>query len=102
MYKEFIRKHLSKEYGYLWEYVETDYLSLEDLLFLIPNNVKKRNHIPMTRVSPKRKAKHKREVKAKIQFAPLGVILEEIINNTIPKEWQNNQFFGKFVEIEYV
>lgn len=100
MYEEFIRKHLPKKYDYLWEYVGTKWLALDDLLFLIPNNVKKRNHIPMTRVTAKRKSKYKKERKSSIFHASLYKIIEEMIDNVLPKEWQDNSFYGKFVDIK--
>jgi hypothetical protein len=97
--KEFIYEYWGKtELG--CRMIESDNVSDLDLLFLIPNNVKKRYGLPLTRISGKKKRKQKHQRKRSILSFELFDIIEEIIEETIRSKWSDNELFGEFVEIK--
>ena len=72
-------------------------LSTEDWYFLIPNNVKRRNGLPTTRISKKRKSAYKKRYKQFLSFKLFNIvdsIVEEMINNNI------DNFYNNFVEVK--
>lgn len=82
--------------------IKSNNVSDLDLLFLIPNNVKKRLGLPLTRISGKKKRERKCWQTGFILSYKLFDIIEETIVNTIPSEWTNSEFFGEFVEVKNV
>ena len=73
----------------------TDY----DLLFLIPNNVKRRHGLPVTRTYGKRKSVIKKDRKRFLSSFYLFDIISELVEELIPKKW-NEEFFMEFVDIK--
>lgn len=82
--------------------IKSNHISDLDLLFLIPNNVKKRLGLPLTRISGKKKREQKRQQTRFILSYKLFDIIEEILVNEITSKWTNSEFFGEFVEIKNV
>lgn len=83
--------------AYIYEYwgrteigrkmIESDRVSESDLLFLMPNNVKKMHGLPMTRVTAKRKSHYKRIRKRMILSFSLFEMIEEIIEDILPQTY---------------
>ena len=95
-YKELIYKYWGKtELGR--RMIASNNVSESDLFFLIPNNVKRMHGFPPARTIKKKKAKYKEIKKHHILTFDLFDLLEEIIEETLPKEIQNN--LNTFVEI---
>ena len=80
--------------------LESKYVSDLDLLFLIPNNVKRRNGIPTTRICGKNKRKQKRDKRKIILSFQLFDIISEIIEETLPQ--QIDEHFRTFVEVKNI
>ena len=95
--------------AYIYEYwgrteigrkmIKSDRVSESDLLFLMPNNVKKMHGLPMTRVAAKRKSHYKRLRKRMILSFRLFEIIEDVIDEILPQTY-NEEFFGQFVEFK--
>ena len=79
--------------------IASDSVSDDDLLFLIPNNVKRRHGLPVTRIYGKRKSVIKRNRKRKILSFKLFDIISDIIEELIPQAC-NSKFFMQFVDIK--
>lgn len=77
--------------------LKSEFVSDLDLLFLIPNNVKRRNGFPTTRICGKNKRKQKRDKRRIILSFPLFEIISEIIEETLPQ--QIDESFGTFAEV---
>jgi hypothetical protein len=77
--------------------LKSKFVSDLDLLFLIPNNIKRRNGFPTTRICGKNKRKQKRDKRRIILSFPLFEIISEIIEETLPQ--QIDEGFGTFVEV---
>lgn len=75
-------------------------VSDSDLLFLIPNNVKKMHGLPVTRMSGKKKRKKKIQRKRLILSFKLFDLIEEVVERTIVSTWSQNDFFDKFVDVK--
>lgn len=75
-------------------------VSDSDLLFLIPNNVKKMHGLPVTRMPGKKKRKKKNQRKRFILSFKLFDLIEEIVERTIVSTWSQNEFFDKFVDVK--
>ena len=75
-------------------------VSDSDLLFLIPNNVKKMHGLPVARMTGKKKRKKKNQRKKHILSFRLFGLLEEIIDRTIVSTLSQNDFFDKFVDVK--
>lgn len=94
----FVYKYWNRtEYGR--KMIASDRVSESDLLFLIPNNVKKAHGLPLTRMIGKKKRKNKKQRRKFIFSFSLFDLLEEIIEETLCCEWTQNDFFGKFVDV---
>lgn len=78
--------------------LKSEFVSDLDLLFLIPNNIKRRNGLPTTRICGKNKRKQKRDKRRIILSFPLFEIISEIIEETLPQQIEES--FGTFVEIK--
>lgn len=81
--------------------IASNNVSESDLLFLIPNNIKKMHGLPMTRVSKKDKSKLKRSRRRHILSYKLFDLIEEMIADLLPHKL-NNEFFDKFVDVKNV
>lgn len=83
--------------------LDSEYVSDSELLFLIPNNVKKRYGLPMTRTCRrKNKRKYKSQRRRFILSFRLFDIIEDIVDKKICEGWQNNEFFQSFVDVSNV
>ena len=82
------------------EMIKSNHVSESDLLFLIPNNVKRMHGLPLTRISGKKKKKQKEQRKRFILSFKLFDIIEDMIEETLGSKWFNNEFFNEFVEVE--
>lgn len=80
--------------------IASDSVSDSDLLFMIPNNVKRRHGLPATRVYGKRKATTKRNRRRFIQSFYLFDIISEIVEELIPKKI--DEHFLQFVDVKDV
>ena len=84
------------------EMIKSNHVSDSDLLFLMPNNVKRMYGLPLTRISGKKKRKQK-EVRRKNIFGfNLFDIVEEIIDKTLGGQIVQSDYFGKFVDVKDV
>ena len=97
--KEFIYEYWGKtELGR--SMIASNNVSESDLLFLIPNNVKRMHGLPLTRISGKKKRKQKEQRKRFILSFKLFDIIENIVEETLGSKFSNNEFFGEFVEVK--
>ena len=97
--KEFIYEYWSRtELGR--SMIASNNVSESDLLFLIPNNVKRMHGLPLTRIHGKKKRKQKDQRKRFILFFKLFDIIEDIVEETLCSKWSDNEFFGEFVEVK--
>lgn len=97
--KEFIYEYWGRtELGR--KMIASNNVSESDLLFLIPNNVKRMHGLPTTRIIGKKKRKQKEQRRKFILSFNLFDILEEIIEDTLCSKWSDNEFFGEFVEVK--
>lgn len=94
VYKYWNRTELGREM------IASSSVTDSDLLFLIPNNVKKMHGLPVTRTFGKKKRKRKNQRKKHILSFKLFNLLEEIVDKTIVSTWSQNDFFDKFVEVK--
>ncbi len=99
--KEFIYEYWSRtELGK--KMIVSNNVSESDLLFLMPNNVKRMHGLPLTRISGKKKRKQKEQRRRFILSFRLFDIIEETIEEIICSKWSNNEFFEQFVDIKNV
>lgn len=97
--KEFIYEYWNRsEIGR--EMIKSNNVSESDLLFLIPNNIKKMHGLPLTRINAKKKRRTKKLKKRYILSFKLFDIIEGIVEKTIHSQWSDNPFFDKFVEVK--
>lgn len=82
------------------EMIKSNHVSDSDLLFLMPNNVKKMHGLPLTRISGKKKRKQKEAIRRNILGFKLFDIVEEVIEKTIGEQIIHNDYFGRFVDIK--
>ena len=79
--------------------IASENVSDSDLLFLIPNNVKRMHGLPVTRMTGKNKRNRKNQRKRFIESFRLFDLISETIEETICSTWTNNEFFGQFVYV---
>lgn len=97
--KEFVYKYWSRtEFGR--KMIASNRVSDSDLLFLIPNNVKRRHGLPITRIPGKKKRQQKKQKRKHILSFNLFDIIEETVENVLSSKFSQNEFFGQFVEIK--
>lgn len=77
----------------------SNHVSYSDLLFMIPNNVKRRYGLPTTRTCGKRKSYIKRNRKRRILKFKLFDLIEEIIDQTLTTTY-DTEFFQSFVDVK--
>lgn len=82
------------------EMIKSNHVSDSDLLFLIPNNVKRMHGLPLTKISGKKKRKQKEARVRNIFGFKLFDIIEEVIDKTIVEQITDNDYFGKFVDVK--
>lgn len=98
--KSFVYEYWSKtELGR--KMIASDSVSDSDLLFMIPNNVKRMHGLPASRTYGKRKSIIKRDRKRRISSFRLFDLISEIIEETLPKTY-NDEWFGEFVDFKNV
>ena len=102
-----IEKHKSFVYEY-WNRTEfgrkmiaSDSVSDSDLLFSIPNNVKRMHGLPITRIYSKRKSVIKKNRKRQILSFRLFDLISEMLEEVLPKTY-NDEWFGEFVDFKNV
>ena len=99
--KEFLYEYYSRtELGR--KMLASNNVSESDLLFLIPNNVKRMHGLSLTRTLGKQKRKQKRQRRRFILSFRLFDIIEEEIEKTICSKWSNNEFFEQFIDVKNV
>ena len=99
--KDFLYTYWSKtELGR--EMIKSNHVSDSDLLFLMPNNVKRMHGLPLTRISGKKKRKQKEARIRNIFGFKLFDIIEEVIDKTLDEQIIQSDYFGKFVDIKDV
>lgn len=97
--KEFIYEYWSKtKLGK--KMIKSNHVSESDLLFLMPNNVKRMHGLPITRISGKKKRKQKEQRKRFILSFKLFDLIENIVDETLCSKWSDNEFFNEFVEVK--
>lgn len=97
--KEFIYEYWGRtKFGR--KMIVSNHVSELDLLFLIPNNVKKRHSLPLTRIPGKKKRKLKNQRSKFILSFGVFDIIEEIIEEQLCSKFSQNEFFGQFVEVK--
>lgn len=98
-HKQFVHEYFNRtELGRVM--IASNSVSDSDLLFLIPNNVKKMHGLPMTRMPGKKKRKNKNQRKRHILSFKIFDLIEEIVERTIVSTWSQNDFFDKFVDVK--
>ena len=98
--KSFIHEYFSRtERGRAM--IKSNSVSDSELLFMIPNNVKKMHGLPLTRMTGKKKRKKKNQKKRQILSFNLFDLIEDIIEKTIVSAWSQNDYFDKFVDSKY-
>lgn len=79
--------------------IASERVSYSDLLFLIPNNIKRRHKLPTTRIHGKNKSIKKRRRRRQILSFNLFDIIEETIEELlVPKI--TDEYFGTFVDFK--
>lgn len=97
--KEFIYEYWSRtELGR--EMIKSNNISESDLLFLMPNNVKRMHGLPLTRISGKKKRKSKERRKRLILTFKVFDIVEDIVGKMLCSEWLDDDFFSGFIEVK--
>ena len=97
---EFVYEYWSKtELGR--KMIANERVSYSDLLFLIPNNIKRRHKLPTTRIHGKNKSTKKKWRRKRILSSELFDIIEETIEELLPTKI-TNEFFDTFVEFKNV
>ena len=80
--------------------IASENVSDGDLLFLIPNNVKRMHGLPVTRTLGKKKRQNKNQRKRFILTFRLFDLIEEIVEETSGSTLHNCDFFGQFVDVK--
>lgn len=75
-------------------------VSDSDLLFLIPNNIKRRNGLPVTRIYGKRKSVIKKNRKRQILLFKSFDLISKIIEETITEKFSGESFITDFVDVK--
>lgn len=82
--------------------IQSNNVSDSDLLFLIPNNTKRRLGLPLTRIFGRKKRQQKNQRKIFIASFKLFDLIEEVVEETICSNWTQNEWFGQFVDIKNI
>lgn len=98
---DFVQKEIRKHKNWLLKELytrNTDLFNIDDLLYFFPNNKLKLAGISMKR-GGRLKKKRKRELLHNQLFFNT---IEDIIDDVICKEWQDDQWFGRFVDFKNI
>lgn len=99
--KSFVHKYWSRtKIGK--EMLASNSVSDSDLLFLIPNNVKRRNGLPVTRTYGKHKSVIKKNRKRQILLFKLFDLISNIVEETITEKFSSENFITDFVDVKNV
>lgn len=82
------------------EMLASNSVSDSDLLFLIPNNIKRRNGLPVTRTYGKRKSVIKENRKRQILLFKSFDLISKIIEETITEKFSSESFITDFVDVK--
>lgn len=82
--------------------IASDSISDSDLLFLIPNNIKRMHGLPLTRIPGSKKRKQKNLRRRFILSFELFKIIEDMVEEIVGSKLSNDQFFDKFVDVKGV
>lgn len=94
---EFLQKELQKPNNRLLRELYTrNNFSVDELLYLFPNNKLKLAGIAMKRGGSKKKKK----IKMILYSQPTFNIIEDIIEETLCKDWKEDPWFNKFVSFK--
>lgn len=96
MNKEFVYKFWSRKGDLGKAMIESNNITYEDLLFLIPNNVKRTHGLPPTRIRGSRKRIQKNRRKRAI----LAFKMYDIVDKLIEEKFSNENYFVKFVDFK--
>lgn len=80
--------------------IESNNVTYEDLLFLIPNNMRKAHGLPLTRIRGDRKKIKKHRMKIAILTFKMYDIIEETVNKLIEEKFSNENYFTKFMDFK--
>lgn len=96
MNKEFVYKFWSRKGDLGKAMIESNNITYEDLLFLIPNNVKRTHGLPPTRI----RGSHKRIQKNRRKRAILIFKMYDIVDKLVEEKFSNENYFVKFVDFK--
>lgn len=100
MGKEFVYEFWSRKGELGKAMVESNNVTYEDLLFLIPNNMRKVHGLPLTRMRGGRKRIKKHRMKVAILTFKMYDIIEETVDKLIGEEFSNENYFVKFMDFK--
>ena len=95
MNKDFVYDFWRRKGNLGTEMINSNNISYDDLLFLIPNNMRKAHGLPLTRIRGSRKRIKKNRMKIVILTFK---VYEEMINNLIEEKFSNENYFTSFTE----
>lgn len=107
--RDFKGLNMGKEFVYeFWErkgelgkaMIESNHVAYEDLLFLIPNNMRKAHGLPLTRIRGGRKRIKKNRMKIAILTFKMYDIIEETVDKLIEEKFSNENYFVKFMDFK--
>lgn len=100
MDKEFVYEFWSRKGDLGKAMIESNNFTYEDLLFLIPNNMRKVHGLPLTRIRGTRKRIKKHRMKIAILNFKMYDIIEERVNKLIEEKFSNENYFAKFMDFK--
>ena len=95
MNKDFVYDFWRRKGNLGTEMINSNNISYDDLLFLIPNNMRKAHGLPLTRIRGSRKRIKKNSMKIVILTFK---VYEETINNLIEEKFSNENYFVSFTD----
>lgn len=100
MDKEFVYEFWSRKGDLGKAMIESNNVSYEDLLFLIPNNMRKAHGLPLTRIQGDRKRIKKHRRKIAILTFKMYDMIEETVNKLIEEKFSNENYFVQFMDFK--
>lgn len=100
MNKEFVYKFWSRKGDLGKAMIKSNNVSYEDLLFLIPNNMRKAHGLPLTRMRGNRKRIKKHRMKIAILTFKMYDMIEETVDKLIGEKFSNENYFVKFMDFK--
>lgn len=98
MNKDFVYNFWRRKGNLGIEMINSNNISYDDLLFLIPNNMRKAHGLPLTRIRGSRKRIKKNRMKIAILTFKVYDIFEKTINNLIEEKFSNENYFISFTD----